>query len=572
MQKLIMSGTFLTLCCNALCQNVGIGTSAPSAYGHGGNNRVTEISNPNTGSNIQSHLILSTNGTSGSTGGITWASQNVPGTEKRLGYIGNVYETNNAARMVFYTRNEAGNFGEKLTVMGNGNVGIGTAVPLAKLHISGNVKIDGTNTMEFGAGIAGKEVSAGKIGYQAFGTFDALDIVGAGTGANRKIKFWNEGGAEFSGNIGVGNAATGLYKMDIADRIRIRSSSASSTAGIALNNSNNSVVSAFIGTKDLDLVGLYGSNSGWGFLMNTNTGAIGIGYQNPVAGYRLSVLGNQFINGLISTTGGAEIGGDISLGGVLYANGGFSKYFGYALVYDNSTFRDADEYSSTNLYCSIVSSSSTAASQFIAFSDARIKDIRGISNSAKDLTTINSLIITDYTMKDKVYYGNRLFKKVIAQEVEKVYPQAVSTHTEFIPNVYQVTNKIEKTASGYRLHFAQKHNISSTAKKIKIQAKDNGAMQEVDISAIPSEKALEIISMEMNTDKIFVYGEQVNDFRAVDYEGLTTLNISATQELSKLIDAMSKKIAALDEEIRIMKESNLTVAATKKQINKAFGK
>lgn len=108
---------------NNTAGNVGIGTVAPFAYGHGANNRITEISNPNTGSNIQSHLILSTNGTSGSAGGITWASQNVPGNEKRLGFIGDVYETSNAARMVFYTRNEAGDLGERLTLQGNGNVG-----------------------------------------------------------------------------------------------------------------------------------------------------------------------------------------------------------------------------------------------------------------------------------------------------------------------------------------------------------------------------------------------------------------------------------------------------------------
>jgi hypothetical protein len=120
--------------------NVGIGIVTPSGYGHGGTNRIMEISNPNTGSDIQSHLILSGNGTSGSTGGITWVSQNVPGSEKRLGFIGDVYETSNAARIVFYTRNEAGILGEQLTVLGNGNVGIGTVSPSEKLQIAGNVK------------------------------------------------------------------------------------------------------------------------------------------------------------------------------------------------------------------------------------------------------------------------------------------------------------------------------------------------------------------------------------------------------------------------------------------------
>ncbi|MBL0356859.1 MAG: hypothetical protein IPP72_08175 [Chitinophagaceae bacterium] len=157
-----------------------------------------------------------------------------------------------------------------------------------------------------------------------------LYCTGAGTGANRKIKFWSEGGAEFSGNVGVGNDPHTTYKMDIADRIRIRSSSASSTAGIALNNSNNSVISAFIGTKDLDLVGIYGSVSGWGLLMNTNTGALGIGYQNPVAGYRLSVLGNQYVNGLIATSGDAEIGGGAQVSGNLNV-GGFMGMGGYLM-------------------------------------------------------------------------------------------------------------------------------------------------------------------------------------------------------------------------------------------------
>jgi hypothetical protein len=44
-------------------------------------------------------------------------------------------------------------------------------------------------------------VNAGKIGYETF-TADSLDIVGAGTtGLSRKIKFWNEGGATFAGEV-----------------------------------------------------------------------------------------------------------------------------------------------------------------------------------------------------------------------------------------------------------------------------------------------------------------------------------------------------------------------------------
>lgn len=81
------------------------------------------------------------------------------------------------------------------------NVGIGTPNPTARLHVNGNQKIDSAYTLELGAGLAGKEPNAGKIGYQVFST-SSLDIVGAGTqDNNRKITFWAEGGALFRGNV-----------------------------------------------------------------------------------------------------------------------------------------------------------------------------------------------------------------------------------------------------------------------------------------------------------------------------------------------------------------------------------
>jgi hypothetical protein len=69
------------------------------------------------------------------------------------------------------------------------------------------IKADGTsgtmgsNLFEFGVGIAGKEVNAGKIGYNSFGT-DALVLVGAGTlSTNRKVRFFAEGGVTLDGEI-----------------------------------------------------------------------------------------------------------------------------------------------------------------------------------------------------------------------------------------------------------------------------------------------------------------------------------------------------------------------------------
>jgi hypothetical protein len=90
--------------------------------------------------------------------------------------------------------------------------GVGTKARKIRMVADGGVtligpmNIDGTNTLEFGAGVSGKQVNAGKIGYQALTDY-ALDIVGAGTDlTNRKIKFWAEGGALFNGTAWVEGA------------------------------------------------------------------------------------------------------------------------------------------------------------------------------------------------------------------------------------------------------------------------------------------------------------------------------------------------------------------------------
>jgi hypothetical protein len=91
---------------------------------------------------------------------------------------------------------------ENMRIKGNGNVGIGTNNPTVRLEVNGGVKITGTNTLEFGAGVAGKDLNAGKIGYGTFSTNAALDIVGAGTTtANRKVKITAEGGTDFVGPV-----------------------------------------------------------------------------------------------------------------------------------------------------------------------------------------------------------------------------------------------------------------------------------------------------------------------------------------------------------------------------------
>jgi hypothetical protein len=206
------------------------------------------------------------------------------------------------------------------------------------------------------------------------------------------------------------------------------------------------------------------------------------------------------------------------------------------------------------------------AQEFDAYSDIRIKDLIGTSDAKRDFQTINNIAIRDYTMKDKLKYGNRHFKKVIAQELEKIDPDLVSNHTDFIPNVYQLTDRITKISEGYLLHFSRPHHLGDTAKKIQALTASSGSLQSFDIVSIPSPIEVVIAAKEIKTDAVFVYGEEVANFRTVDYEGLTTLNISATQELSRQVKELRASVAILTKMVRQKAKTPVTNRLTSSKL------
>jgi hypothetical protein len=209
----------------ATAQNVGINTTTPQAYGHGGINRVLEIKNDaGTSADIQSHVILSSNGTAGSLGSLTWAAPNIPGAEKRTALIANVFETANATRMAFYSRTEAGSITEKFSINGNGNVGIGTTTPLARLHVTdssvlftGPVTVPGSTSYFPPASGAGSrmmwypEKAAFRVGAVDGSQWnkDSIGIYSFASGFNTKAK------GLYATSMGVGTIASGNFSTSM---------------------------------------------------------------------------------------------------------------------------------------------------------------------------------------------------------------------------------------------------------------------------------------------------------------------------------------------------------------------
>jgi len=513
---------------SAVAQNVGIGTTTP----------LDKLTVQTTTSNY---------GVSHTDGSISVGT-----------YVGSGYGwlgTKSAHPLAFFT----GGGNAQMTIQTNGNVGIGN-VNAVNLFQIGNTP-----------GFSGNDLAIGN-GTQGMSFFQSS---GASTWfSNVNFSLMPNGGL---GYVGIGTQSP-------VNKLQIGSAVGFSGNDLAIGN----------GTQGMSFTQSTGastwySNVNFSLMPNGSAGNVGIGTQAPVNKLQIGSVG-------ASGYGGNDIAfGNGSQASAIDQTAATALWYsttnialmpmgnGHGRVGINTTspdfpltvtdyvtsgsnevayFTDNNEgvYTFTGpVTTSIYASNNIMATGFAAFSDARIKDILDISDGARDLQTLDQIQITDYTLKDKVNHGNRPFKKVIAQQVESVYPQVISKHVDFIPNVYRKANAVTRTDKGYLLSFDSAHHISKGATKLRILASNDHTMNTYDILAIPSDKEVVIDAPQLNGDKVFVYGEQVDDFRTVDYEGLTTLNISATQELGKIVKqqqstirTQNKKIATLEQKLAIL--------------------
>jgi hypothetical protein len=183
-------------------------------------------------------------------------------------------------------------------------------------------------------------------------------------------------------------------------------------------------------------------------------------------------------------------------------------------------------------------------------SDARLKNIIGRSDSAKDLETLKKVEVTDYTMKDVVTFGSKPFKKVIAQQVEQVYPTAVKIAglkaVTFTPDIYTMSSCVKSEKPGeYTISLAKAHGLKDgDIVRLITEDKDNQHNFHLPVHVV-NDKTFTVETKATFGDKVFVYGKNCLDLRSVDYDSIAMLNVSATQELAKKIEALEAENAKL---------------------------
>ncbi len=181
---------------------------------------------------------------------------------------------------------------------------------------------------------------------------------------------------------------------------------------------------------------------------------------------------------------------------------------------------------------------------FQIYSDRRIKRDSRASASAEDLATIQKLKVTDYRMVDPADGGTAWRKGFIAQEVEKVIPEAVTRSTEFVPDIFSEAASLIWNPGRKTLFVTLKKDHELKAGD-RVRLHMDGQRVDLDVSATPSAREFEVEKCEAAPKKVFVYGKQVHDFRTVDYDRIFTTSVGALQELKREKDV---EVKALQEE------------------------
>lgn len=240
------------------------------------------------------------------------------------------------------------------------------------------------------------------------------------------------------------------------------------------------------------------------------------------------VSDNINTNGLIINNSYAYSAGKINyndtgiIGGYFYSSQTFSG--------DNRT-RENPKFAEYNPSFVVEGGVLCKQSMFIS-SDKRIK------NNIKNIDNNDALDIILYLNPKKYEYIENTYNKnfgFIAQEVEKLIPEAIQLNNEYIPNIFKVA-KVNGNLLTLDIDITDKIHVNDDIRLI-----DKNNRNSYKIIEVVNHNSFRINS-KLDVKEIFVYGINVNDFHVLDTKNIYSLNVSAIQQLHKKIEILEEII------------------------------
>ena len=413
-----------------------------------------------------------------------------------------------------------------------GNVGIATDTPESKLHVNGAITIEGETVSN--AQVDSSNLNQTYISFKQNGSNNdwaylrqigtqnkyliALDIHDDG----------NEPGFCIRSIISASNPDTvnERFRVQANGNVGINTSSPSTTLHV-----NGDILADNINVGEVGRLDSSNFKTGYG---GFNVGYIATsnadGSINTYSSYNsLTRDGLYLRNGWIEVTGSVT------------ANPGGCNYFvtGMNLIQGTSNFG--------NTAISIKATGSIwSGDKFISTSDLRVKKNRTKLDTNDCLEIINNIEPVTFNFIDTIQYTQNKSYGFIAQEIEKIIPDAIITTSNFIPSIMEVCDVEKIGTNKYKIQLSKE--LNKNAKKIKMYDIDN-KIYEADIEIYDEKKKELIISNEGDLlEQMFIYGEEILDFKTLEKDVIWTITTAAVKELNIKLQQEKQKVAILQEQ------------------------
>ena len=197
--------------------------------------------------------------------------------------------------------------------------------------------------------------------------------------------------------------------------------------------------------------------------------------------------------------------------------------------------------------------------RFVVNSDRRIKtNIMDIDDD-RALRDLRLLKPKTYTYKDTVTRGPKPVYGFIAQEVKEVLEYAASLNTDTIPNIYETATFLGDTLT-LAMNTADLSRDASGVLFSRIRLKTYcgnneyvNILEVLDTNTIKVDKDLSHWGGQVDAsgelieaNKIFVYGQEVNDFHTLNKDAIWTVATAALQELDRQLQSEKQKTTQLE--------------------------